>query len=202
MLDSLRGTVLSVDGESAVLESGGFGVRARLPAGAAVSLPVGAEARLYTYLLLRDEQFLLYGFHTEIERDLFAVLLSVSGLGPEKARGLLGALTPADVVRAVADEDSRRFQAVKGVGTRLAQRIAIELKGKLDDFAARVDAGARPAAGAPRGGPVADVAAALCQLGYPRARADAAASAACDANPDASLEDLVKGALRALQKPP
>lgn len=197
MLDSLRGTVLEARPEAAVVETGGFALRIRLPAGATAGLVPGQEVRFYCYLLFRDEQFLLYGFTSQGQRDLFATLLGVSGLGPEKARAILGAMSPADVVRAVERAESRRFQAVKGIGTRLAERLVVDLKGKLEEFAALDRANSTQ----PASGSGADVMAALLQLGFPRSQVEPAADAALQADPAGTTEALVKSALRILQKP-
>lgn len=199
MLDSVRGIVLEAGLEAAVLEVGGLALRLKVPPGSCRGLRVGDEARLFAHLMLREEQFHLYGFVDAEVREAFSVLLGVSGLGPEKARGLLGALQPAEIARAVAEGDSRRFQVVKGIGTRLAQRLALELKGKVDGFlhGAPSDPRGRGPSSAARG----DLVAALSQLGFPRVQAEQAARAATDETPDASMEDLLRAALRVLQGP-
>ncbi len=203
MLDSVRGRILGREADAVVVECGAFGLRVRVPPGSDPGAR-GDETALHCHLLLRDDQLHLYGFVAPAERDLFRVLLTVSGLGPEKALGLLGAMPPASIARAVLEKEPKRFQVVKGIGARLAQRLALELDGKLDAWA--VAGGGRGADGTPseRSETGADslLVATLVHLGYPATTArDAAAAAEKSEGEDAALETLVKAALRELQKP-
>jgi len=201
VLESVRGRMLSREANAAVVECGAFALRVRIPLGSNPGA-TGSEVSLHVHLLFRDDQLHLYGFVTPAERDIFRVLLTVSGLGPEKALALLGALSPASIAVAVLEKDPKRFQIVKGVGTKLAQRMALELDGKLDAWAVP---GATPsgsdASGAPRHEDELLVAT-LARLGYPRAQAERAASQALETVEEgAPLEVLVKTALRGLQNP-
>lgn len=194
MLEAISGRLLESSGDSAVVEVSGIALRLKTPPGTLRSSP-GSEVRLYCHMLIREEQFHLYGFSRPEERDVFLTLLSVSGLGPEKARLILGSLSPSEIARAVMDGDARRFQVVKGVGTRLAQRVALELKGK-------VDLHLRAAADDPvphQGSLAADLVTALTQLGFARGRAERAASETMAEHADATMPDLIKHALRRLQ---
>ncbi|MBI4878589.1 MAG: Holliday junction branch migration protein RuvA [Planctomycetes bacterium] len=198
MLESLRGVVIACERDAVVVEVSGFALRLRTPKGAAEPLCPGEEARLFCHLLLRDDQFHLFGFREKTERDMFIVLLGVPGLGPEKALAVLGARSPQAIVAAVQDESPKHFEIIKGIGARLSQRIVLELKGKLDALALGFPAGA---ASLDAGGPLADLISTLGRLGYARAVAEAAARAAlAGAAPDESLEELVKSALRSLQR--
>jgi len=199
MIESLRGTVVTLESDAVVLELGGVGWRLRIPSGTAQQLARGRAAQLMCHLLLRDDRFHLYGFATALERDLFRVLLAVSGLGPEKALSLMSAQSPENIGQAVRDSDPTPFQIVRGIGNRLAQRIVLELQGKLD--ALELAAPGPPRAVVSRQH-AADLNATLTKLGYPRALAERASRAAYDtAAADATLEDLVRAALRSLQKP-
>ena len=203
MLDSVRGRLLVREADAAVVECGAFALRVRVPRGCDPGA-TGAEASFHVHLLLRDDQLHLYGFLTPAERDIFRVLLTVSGLGPEKALALLGALSPASIAAAVLEKEPKRFQVVKGVGARLAQRLALELDGKLDAWAVPGAASAPLDASGSADADVEDalLIATLTRLGYPRPVAERAAHAAVEESPDdAPLESLVKTALRALQKP-
>ena len=198
MLDSLRGRVLSTSLDAVVVECSGVAFRMKVPPGTGRSLRTGEEGRLYTHLLMRDEQFHLFGFVEEPERDLFLALLSVSGMGPEKARLILGTLKPYQVAAAVDREDARSFQVVKGVGARLAQKLVIELSGKLDRF--RTAGAEAPTAASSLATPQQDdLIAALQQLGYTRTNAEVAANKALkECEPTSELETLIKSALRIL----
>ncbi len=199
MLESLRGVVVAGEKDAVVVETSGFALRLRTPKGAGTALRPGEEVHLFCHLLLRDDQFHLFGFRDKTERDLFVVLLGVPGLGPEKALAVLGARSPQAIAAAVRDESPKHFEIIKGIGARLSQRIVLELKGKLDALALGFPAGAA----APEAENVlADLISTLARLGYARGVAEAAARAALlSAAPDEQLETLVKVALRSLQKP-
>lgn len=197
MLDSVHGTVLEAGADSVVIEVGGLALRLKVPPGSARGASVGSTARFFCHLMVREEQFQLFGFANSRDREIFHVLLSVSGLGPEKARALLGVMTPSDVARAVVEEDSRRFQIVKGIGSRLAQRLALELKGKVDAFL-EVTIPSR-AISSRSSGQLTDLIGALTQLGFPRAPAEEAARGAIEAAPEQTMEDHLRAAIRSLQ---
>jgi len=195
VLESIKGTVVARSRDSVVIETSGFEFRLRMPKGAAEALAHDERIKLYCHVLLRDDQFHLFGFVERVQRDVFLVLLGVPGLGPEKALALLGAKSPAAIAAAVRDEAPRQFEIIRGIGARLAQRIVLELKGKLEALALPDDA---VAAG---GTVLADLVSTLTHLGYSRTLADAAArTALLDVGLDADIESLVKSALRSLQR--
>lgn len=102
--------------------------------------PIGSELALHVHQSIREDGWTLFGFPERIERDLFRELLSVSGVGPQAALGLLGALQPQDLVRAVVQADLRRLCEAPGVGKRTAERLAVELRQRLQErFVALVD---------------------------------------------------------------
>ncbi len=196
MLEFVQGPIERVDDDGVVVRCGGLALRLRTPRGSCDGVRVGSEARWYSQLILRDEQFGLFGFRTPSERDLFNVLRGVSGLGPEKALLLLSALRPAQLAATIRSEDKARLRTVKGIGDRLADRLIVELKDGLDEFLAAD--GAEPGEAAQT---LRDVSRALQQLGYPRAEADAAATKAFkSAAQDAAFEDVLKAALRSMQR--
>jgi Holliday junction DNA helicase RuvA len=93
--------------------------------------PVGEQVTLHTHLIVRDDALALYGFHSEQERDLFLMLLSVQAVGPKVALAVLSAGSPRDLIAALAAGDAARFQAVPGIGKRTAERIIVELREKV-----------------------------------------------------------------------
>lgn len=196
MLEFVQGPIERIVDDAVVIRCGTFALRLRVPRGATDGLKVGDDSRWYSQLLLREELFALFGFRTESERELFNVLRSVSGLGPEKALLLLSALRPAQLAAAIRGEDKARLRTVKGIGDRLADRLIVELKDALDEFVGADGSGSGDEPQALR-----DVSRALQQLGYSRADADAAATQSVKASPkDASFETILKAALRALQR--
>jgi len=131
MISSLRGTVIALSARGAVIEVGGVGMSVYLTPAHAQSLAQGTEIFLHTTLIVRDDELSLYGFASLEQLELFELLRSVSGVGPRSALGVLAELSPAEVVRAVADEDDAPFRRVSGVGPKTAKLITISLAGKL-----------------------------------------------------------------------
>lgn len=200
MLDSIHGRILEVTPAEVVVDLGAFAVRARASSNTIGRLRIGETVRLFSLLRVKEEELALFAFAREDEREVFLTLLQVSGLGPEKAITLLSVFAPEALARTIEDGDSKRLKAVRGVGDKLAQRIVLELSGKLGALAAT----GAPAVG--RGAPketVRDLVAALAQLGYPKSTAESLADVALrERGPNATLEDLVKHALRQSQSSP
>lgn len=132
----LRGTLAVLRQGFAVLDCGGVGFRLAISAStfASLSASLGKETTLYTYLSVRENAMELCGFSSEEELDLFEKLIDVSGVGPKAALSILGVLTPAELVRACADGDYKAVTRAPGVGSKTAQRVVLELKGRLPDL--------------------------------------------------------------------
>lgn len=192
MIASVRGKVLHVDGERAVVEVGGLGIEvfAAGPTLSALSRQLDEETRLHTYLHVREDALQLYGFRSVRERVFFLWLIGVSGVGPKVALAVLSGYPVEDLEAAVAREDAKKFESIPGIGKKLAQRLVIELKDKVGELPA-----GRPAAGGGPG-PAPDTIllarSALQNLGLTLREAEEALRGA---PADASLEELVKYAL-------
>ncbi len=132
----LRGTLTVLRQGFAVLECGGVGFRLAISAStfASLSASLDKEAMLYTYLSVRENAMELCGFSSEEELELFEKLIDISGIGPKAALSILGVLTPADLIRACADGDYKAVARAPGVGNKTAQRVVLELKGRLPDL--------------------------------------------------------------------
>jgi Holliday junction DNA helicase RuvA len=190
----LRGEVALRRADHVVVICGGVGYRAAVSAETLRHVPpVGEAVTLHTHLIAREELLTLYGFHSEQERELFLMLLSVQAVGPKVALAVLSAAPPAELIAALAAGEAARFQAVPGIGRRTAERIIVELREK-------VAAGEQAAAATPivarRGGardPRALAREGLIELGYAAAEADALLG---DAHGE-SAEELIGEALRA-----
>jgi holliday junction DNA helicase RuvA len=192
--DFLRGTLAERSGDEVVLDIGGVGYRLLVSGATAGRLPPAGEATLFVHDMLRDERFTLYGFASREERALFLKLLGVSRIGPGTALTLLSALEPGALAAAVESGDTKALARIKGVGQRTAERLCVELRGRLGELSSL------PGALTDRR---AAVASALVALGYPRPGAQAVADAVCKGAPaNAPLEELVKRALRALAAAP
>ncbi|MBA2763621.1 MAG: Holliday junction branch migration protein RuvA [Thermoleophilaceae bacterium] len=134
MIASVRGMVLSRTPDHVVLECDGVGYRLAVSAETLRGVPVpGKEALLHAHLIVRDDSLQLFGFATDDERDLFLMLLGVQGVGPKVALAVLSSGTPRELLNALASGDAARFQSVPGIGKRTAERVIVELRGRVAD---------------------------------------------------------------------
>jgi Holliday junction DNA helicase RuvA len=176
MIAYLRGTLvekrLAPAPACAVLDVGGVGYETFVPLSTFDALPrVGADFRLLVHDYVREDQHALFGFATEDERDLFRMLQDVSGIGPKTALAALSGMTVRQLKAALAEGDAKALARLPGIGKRTAERICVELKGKIDPLAAAASrAGDADEASLPQ--VLRDAAAALVQLG--RSEEDAA----------------------------
>ena len=159
MLDSIRGTLLSRDPSGCVIEAGGVGLAVLVPLSTFERLPApGKEAALRLHLVVREDEWRLFGFSTEEERRLFRSCLKVSGVGPATALALLSGMSPQELRAAVVSGDVRALTRVKGVGKKTAERLVVELKDALAEGGL-----AKPSGGL--SGTLGEAAAALVALG-------------------------------------
>jgi len=133
MIASLHGKIQARTDDSLILNVGGIGYRVRVPTGTLASLgAVGSDALLYTHLHVREDELSLYGFATEDELRLFEKLLTVSGIGPKVGIGVLSNASPDTIRYAIAQGNADALTAIPGIGKKTAQRLVLELKGKID----------------------------------------------------------------------
>lgn len=205
MIAALRGTLLERGEGWCVLEAGGVGYLVQVSAHTLAALPpAGAEARLRTRQIVREDALLLFGFADPDELRLFDLLIGVSGVGPKLALAALSGLAPAALVRAIREEQIGAIVAVPGIGRKTAERLVVELRDKLDFLPAAFGPAAargREAGILPRSERFDDAVAALVTLGYSATQAQDAVRKAGGEQPDLSLEDIVKRALVRLAKP-
>src|SRR5436305_5100202 len=184
MISRLRGTAVARAGERIVLDVGGVGYALAVTPTAARLAESGGEVSLDTYLHVREDALQLYGFGEAAERELFEHLLAVSGIGPKVALAIVSGSPPADLRRAIALEDTARFEAIPGIGRKTAQRVVLELKEKLGAGVVVAENGA------PRDLVARD---ALVELGYSVVDAERALA---DVDPELPAEERVRLALR------
>ena len=201
MIGRLRGTVLEASDEEALIECGGVGYIVRCGVRTLADMPdAGHEAILHIESQTREDGTRLYGFLSKDERKAFEALLSVQGVGPKAALAVLDVLTPSQLAHAVAHDDKTAIGRANGVGVKLAQRIAIELKGKALSHIAFEPMVAR-AAEAPKPSTAGEAAAALVGLGVSEMQARLAVDAALKAlGAEADLPVLIRTALKNLGK--
>lgn len=134
MIEYIRGTIDEVTPTQAIIEASGVGYALSISLNTYTAIQNKKEVRLYVYEVIREDAYLLFGFATRAERDLFILLISVSGVGGQTARMILSAFTPTDLANIVQTEDVRSLKSVKGIGPKAAQRIIVELKDKMAIF--------------------------------------------------------------------
>ena len=134
MISLLSGTVRSIHSDRLVVEVGGFGLSVLVTPATTTQVSLGAQIQLFTSLVVREDSLTLFGFVNEESRSLFELVQTVSGIGPKVALSILGALTPEDLGRAISLEDIGAIEKVPGIGRKGAQRMILELKGKLSDL--------------------------------------------------------------------
>jgi holliday junction DNA helicase RuvA len=178
MIAHLTGCVAAVAPDSAVIDVGGVGLLVQCTPGTLAGLRLGEQARVATALVVREDSLTLYGFASDDERNTFELLQTASGVGPRLAQAMLAVLTPDALRRAVAAEDLAVLTSVPGIGRKGAQRIVLELAGRLGSPADAAGSGAVPGSSLPAAAQWRDqVRAGLVSLGWQAREADHAISA-------------------------
>lgn len=134
MISSLTGTVRSLTSDRAIVEVGGVGLSVVLTPFTTAQITLGSQQQLFTSLVVREDSLTLYGFLTDEAKGLFELVQTVSGIGPKVAMSIVGAMTPEDLARAISQEEISVIEKVPGIGRKGAQRLILELKGKLSDL--------------------------------------------------------------------
>lgn len=194
MITQLQGKLVEKNPTNVVIDCNGVGYFVNISLNTYVALPEGEAIKLYTYLQIKEDAHTLYGFLTKAEREVFILLISVSGVGAGTARTMLSSLTAAQVRNAIVNGEVATIQSVKGIGAKTAQRVVLDLKDKilkLQDFA---DA------------PISAVSthkeealAALEVLGFVRKQAEKVVDKIVQVAPESlSVEDIIKQALKSL----
>jgi len=208
MIGWLGGTLRARDADGRLLlEVNGVGYLVSVPLSVGAQTEVGQRLELWVHTHVREDDLALYGFEDEVMLQTFRALTAVSGVGPKVALGVLSQTPPPELAAAVADADVARLSRAKGVGKRLAERLAVELKGKLDFVPAAIVA-VKAAPKAARSSPIDrlmdDLRSALGNLGYRPKEVEPAVSQIKDEvasmKPMPDFSELVKKALALLRK--
>ncbi len=199
MISFLRGTVVELLPMRLVIEAGGVGYDVHIPLSTYDRLPQpGAEAKVLTHLVVREDAHILYGFASAEERDLFLLLVNnVTGIGPKLALAILNGATPVMFRGLVVAGNIASMSKIKGVGKKTAERIIVELRDKVGVSAAWEAASAQQGL-TPEEQHLNDAVLALIALGYKQAEAHKTVKAISDARPKSTLEELVKEALKTI----
>lgn len=195
MIVHLQGTLAEKDISRVVVDCGGVGYEAAIPLSTFDRLPSeGADVKLFIHHEVREDAQLLFGFATRAERDVFELITSVSGVGPKLALAVLSGLTVGDLQLAISQGDAKRLAAVKGIGKKTAERIVVDLRGKINPIEALANATAETSKEQSR--VLHDAMLALNALGFSEDAARAKVQKVLAENPDlADVESVVKKAL-------
>ncbi|MCF7809774.1 Holliday junction branch migration protein RuvA [bacterium] len=194
MIDRIRGKCLQKNPAEIVVEIGGIALAAAIPLTTFERVGrVGSEISLFTYLYVREAILDLYGFSTVEERDLFKLLINVNGVGPKMALAILSQFSPQDLLQVVLDGESRRLTAVKGIGAKTAERLMVELKGRLRGISSEITDKSAGGSVSPKS----EAIKALEALGFTLQQADSAVRKVCsDQGDDLPVEEIVRTALK------
>lgn len=202
MIEYIRGKVGELTPTFAVIETHGVGYGLLISLNTYTAVQGKEEARLYVYESIREDAYVLYGFASRDERELFMLLLSVSGVGGQTARMVLSAFTTADFVNIVQNEDVRSLKSVKGIGPKVAQRIIVELKDKVATLAASGNASTGGATGqavtSAQKEVIDEAVQALAVLGFAPAPTQKVVVEIVRKDPSVKVEGIIKQALKML----
>ncbi len=193
MIEYLKGKITEITPANAVIECYGVGYDVNISLTSYSLLKEGEECKLYIYEAIREDAHLLYGFVKKQERELFVLLISVSGVGPNTARIILSSFTPSELENVIASGNVGLLKNVKGIGTKTAERIIVDLKDKIKVGDSTFIIGTREEQEVQE-----ETIAALVMLGYPQPAAKKVVQKISKENPTYKVEELIKAALKAL----
>ena len=193
MYDYLRGEIAEIAPTYAVIDCGGVGYYVNISLNTYTAIQNLREAKLFVYEAIREDAYTLFGFRDKQEREMFELLISVSGVGPNTARMILSSLTVDDLMSVIASGNSGMLKSVKGIGAKTAQRIIGDLKDKVTgvgDAAAVAEQGSGEAYD--------EAVAALIMLGFTRAAVQKTVGKLLREQPTLKVEEIIKMALKLL----
>ncbi|MBD0824831.1 Holliday junction branch migration protein RuvA [Aestuariibaculum marinum] len=193
MITHIQGKLVEKNLTDVVIDCNGVGYLLNISLHTYSEIPDKEFLKLYTHLQIKEDAHTLYGFSSLIEREVFRLLLSVSGIGASTARTMLSSLTPKQVIEGIAGEDVALIQSIKGIGAKTAQRVIIDLKDKvlkiydIDEVSVSKDNTNKD-----------EALSALEVLGYLRKQAERVVDKILKAEPEATVESIIKQALKNL----
>lgn len=195
MIGYLRGTLLKISPSRLLLDVGGVGYEVHIPLSTYYELERhqgDTRVALHIHTHVREDAISLFGFRTERERQLFEMLIAISGIGPRLAQTALSGMSPDDLIAALAAGDVRRLSSIPGIGKKTAERMLIELRDKVRDLAGELPEQRPPADS--------DLLLALIHLGYKQAAAERAVAQVMRDDPDLPFADLLRASLKLLSR--
>jgi len=195
MIDYIKGQIVELTPTELILENAGIGYSILISLQTYEAFQLKTQAVAYIHHYIREDEELFYGFATKDERELFRLLIGVSGIGVASARMMLSTLTSEEIRQAILSEDVNKIKSVKGIGLKSAQRLVLELKDKI----VKGEGSAETALfAAPNSALVEEVTTALVMLGFSKANISKVLPAILKDNPNAKVEDIIKAALKRL----
>lgn len=199
MIAHLNGTLSEKTTQTVIIDNGGIGYQVLVPLSTFYALPdEDHPVSLHIHTYVREDALLLFGFQTTLEKNIFLLLISVSGIGPKLALNILSGIGPDELLEAMAQGDALRLQSIPGVGKKTAERIALELKEKALRAMGDLPVSPRPIAAGENRMVMDDAVSALLNLGYSAKSAKSAVDRACSGLDNVTLEGLIKEALKML----
>ena len=201
MIALLRGELVYKSVDHVIIDTGGVGYRLFIPLSTFYALPETGEVRLLVHTHVREDALLLFGFFTAAEKEMFATLIGISGIGPKLALNILSHIPVPELQAAVLAGDLKRLSALPGIGRKTAERLVLELKDKIGPAASLApgQAAVAPPPGRAAADPLADVLSALVNLGYKDTHARKILET-MEIGAEASMEAILKGALKILAR--
>jgi Holliday junction DNA helicase RuvA len=197
MIAQIRGQLVEKRPGAVVVETQGIGYQLFVSLSTFYDLPEANQGvRLHTYTHVREDLLQLFGFSTFLEKEIFQILIGVSGIGPKLALNILSGIAPAELIASLQAEDVARLTSIPGVGRKTAERLVFDLKEKIGKIAVRDEAPKEEKK--KKDQVVEDVVSALVNLGYRKNQAEAVVEQVWRQRPEASLEEVLKASLRAL----
>jgi len=193
MITHIQGRLVEKNPTDLVIDCNGVGYFINISLHTFSDLPTSENVKLFTHLLVREDSHTLYGFSSVAEREIFRLLISVSGVGASTARTMLSSLAPEQVLDAIAQNDITTIQSVKGIGTKTAQRVVLDLKDKI----LKVYGLSSISAGTSNTNKN-EALSALETLGFARKQSEKVVDAIVKEDPQASVEMIIKQALKNL----
>ena len=201
MIEYIRGGLAELSPATAVIDCNGLGYAVNISLNTYTAIQGKKECKLYIYEAIREDAYILYGFADKQERELFLLLISVSGIGGNTARMILSALSPAELVNVISTENANMLKTVKGIGLKTAQRVIVDLKDKIRTGAAATGGTMGSLGGmltAANAQVQEEAIAALTMLGFAQAPSQKVVLAILKEEPDAPVEQVIKLALKRL----
>ncbi len=193
MIEYVKGEIAEITPAYTVVECSGMGYMLNISLNTYTQLQNQKQAKVYAYESIREDAHVLFGFASKEERELFVLLISVSGVGPNTARMILSSFAPSDLKGVIASGNVNLLKGVKGIGAKTAQRIIVDLKDKIkqgeDTFILQLESKSEA---------YEEAVAALVMLGFPQAAVQKAVGNLLKESPDDKVESLIKKALKML----